>query len=87
MQLPIETLVLGQSLDAALQEGGNVLYKIAFLIGVVVIMGGGWAVRKGDADTGKMAIIGGVIIALAGLIMGALFDAAGMSGAAIDMGS
>jgi ABC-type transport system involved in cytochrome c biogenesis permease component len=82
-----QTFILAQSLDAALQEGGNILYKIAFLVGVVVIMGGGWAIRRGEADTGKMAIIGGAIIALAALIMGALFDAAGMSGAKIDLGN
>lgn len=87
MQYIHSTVFLAQTgLDAALQQGGNILYKIAFLIGVVLIMSGGWAIRRGEADTGKMAIIGGIIIALSGLIMGALFDASGMSGAKINFG-
>jgi hypothetical protein len=70
-------------LDAALDKTGGIIYKIAFLVGCVCIMSGGWSVRKGDTDIGKMSILGGAIIALSGLIMEALFGAAGMQGSAI----
>jgi len=81
MALPL--LAQSGGLDSALNQTGTILYKIAFLVGTVCVMAGGWSIRKGDADSGKMAIIGGAIIALAGLIMEALFQAAGMSSAAI----
>ena len=39
---------------------------------------GGWQVRTGNADMGKMSIVGGLLLGLAVLIAEALFTAGGM---------
>jgi len=36
---------------------------IGFIFGTICVVGGGFAIRRGDADTGKLSIIGGLIIA------------------------
>lgn len=70
--------------DQALQRGGNIIMKIAFLVGAITVMAGGWSLRRGESDAAKMSILGGMVIALSFPIMSALFDAAGMSGGKIN---
>ena len=60
--------------------------QIGFLIGVVVIAGGGMAIRGGRAEEGKMAIVGGLIIAGAPAILKALYTAFGLSGSSVSVG-
>jgi hypothetical protein len=45
---------------------------------VIVIAHGGWQVRTGNADQGKMSIVGGLLLGLAVVIADALFQAGGM---------
>jgi hypothetical protein len=72
-------LILAQaSLDGAMSEGLGVIAKFLFIIAVVVIAHGGWQVRSGNADMGKMSIVGGLLLGLAVLIAEALFNAGGM---------
>ncbi len=72
-------LILAQaSLDGALSEGLGIIAKFLFIIAVVVIAHGGWQVRSGNADMGKMSIVGGLLLGLAVLIAQALFEAGGM---------
>jgi hypothetical protein len=72
-------LILAQaSLDGAMSEGLGIIAKFLFIIAVVVIAHGGWQVRSGNADMGKMAIVGGLLLGLAVLIAEALFNAGGM---------
>jgi hypothetical protein len=72
-------LILAQaSLDGALSEGLGIIAKFLFIIAVVVIAHGGWQVRSGNADMGKMSIVGGLLLGLAVLIAEALFNAGGM---------
>jgi hypothetical protein len=72
-------LILAQaSLDGAMSEGLGIIAKFLFIIAVVVIAHGGWQVRSGNADMGKMAIVGGPLLGLAVLIAEALFNAGGM---------
>ena len=72
-------LILAQaSLDGAMSEGLGVIAKFLFIIAVVVIAHGGWQVRTGNADMGKMSIVGGLLLGLAVLIAEALFNAGGM---------
>ncbi len=66
------------SLDGALSEGLGIIAKFLFIIAVVVIAHGGWQVRTGNADMGKMSIVGGLLLGLAVLIAEALFTAGGM---------
>ncbi|MGH7991114.1 MAG: hypothetical protein ACREDS_13100 [Limisphaerales bacterium] len=80
--------LLAQSTDlqSGLSSALNVIMLIGFIFGVVCVIGGGFAIRRGDADTGKMSIIGGLIIAGAPVIVKALFTAFGNSSATVDMG-
>jgi uncharacterized membrane protein YjfL (UPF0719 family) len=66
------------SLDGAMSEGLGIIAKFLFIIAVVVIAHGGWQVRSGNADMGKMAIVGGLLLGLAVLIAEALFNAGSM---------
>jgi hypothetical protein len=66
------------SLDGAMSEGLGIIAKFLFIIAVVVIAHGGWQVRSGNADMGKMSIVGGLLLGLAVLIAEALFKAGGM---------
>ncbi|CAN5420303.1 hypothetical protein BH09VER1_BH09VER1_29510 [soil metagenome] len=66
------------SLDGAMSEGLGIISKFLFIIAVVVIAHGGWQVRTGNADMGKMSIVGGLLLGLAVVIAQALFQAGGM---------
>jgi len=74
----MNTLLAAASLDGALSEGLGIIAKFLFIIAVVVIAHGGWQVRSGNADMGKMSIVGGLLLGLAVLIAEALFNAGGM---------
>lgn len=75
----MNTLILAQaSLDGALSEGLGIIARFLFIIAVVVIAHGGWQVRSGNADMGKMSIVGGLLLGLAVVIAEALFNAGGM---------
>jgi hypothetical protein len=55
--------------------------------GTICVVGGGFAIRRGDTDAGKLSIIGGLIIAGAPVIVKALFTAFGLDGSTVDVGS
>jgi hypothetical protein len=77
----MKLLLLAQatsSLDGALSEGLGVISKFLYIIAVVVIAHGGWQVRSGNADMGKMSIVGGLLLGLSVLIAQALFNAGGL---------
>ena len=75
----MKTLLLAQaSLDGAMSEGLGIIAKFLFIIAVVVIAHGGWQIRSGNADQGKMSIVGGLLLGLAVVIAEALFNAGGM---------
>ena len=46
---------------------------IGFIFGTICVISGGFAIRRGDTDSGKLSIIGGLIIAGAPVIVKALF--------------
>lgn len=66
------------SLDGALSQGLGIIAKFLYIIAVIVIAHGGWQVRSGNADMGKMSIVGGLLLGLSVLIAQALFSAGGM---------
>ena len=75
----MNTLILAQaSLDGAMSEGLGIIARFLFIIAVVVIAHGGWQVRSGNADQGKMSIVGGLLLGLAVVIAEALFNAGGL---------
>jgi len=74
-----------------LAEGASkamgIVMLIAFIFGVIAVVGGGFAIRRGDTDAGKLSIIGGLIIAAAPVIVKALFAAFGLEGSTVEVGS
>lgn len=66
------------SLDGAMSAGLGIIAKFLYIIAVIVIAHGGWQVRSGNADMGKMSIVGGMLLGLAVVIADALFQAGGM---------
>lgn len=82
--------VLAQS-SGSLSQGASsalgIVMLIGFIFGTICVIGGGFAIRRGDADTGKMSIVGGLIIAGAPVIVKALFTAFGIGSSTVDVGS
>ncbi len=65
-----------------------VIMMFGFVLGISSVIYGGFAVRRGDVDQGKMSIIGGVIIAAAPAIVFAFFKIFGLdSNSAVGVGS
>jgi hypothetical protein len=77
---PMHHFIIAQasSLDGALSQGLGIIAKFLYIIAVIVIAHGGWQVRSGNADMGKMSIVGGLLLGLSVLIAQALFSAGGM---------
>ncbi len=76
----MNTLILAQaSLDGAMSEGLGIIARFLFIVAVVVIAHGGWQIRSGNADQGKMSIVGGLLLGLSVVIAEALFNAGGMA--------
>jgi len=74
------------SLKTGLGIALGIVMAIAFIYGVLLIIGGVSKLRDGDA-TGKMGIVAGVVLAAAVAIMTALYAAFGLSGSTITPGS
>jgi hypothetical protein len=75
------------SLTSATSSALGIVMLIGFLFGTLCVISGGFAIRRGDADSGKMSIIGGLIIAGAPVIVKALFTAFGIGSSAVDVGT
>ena len=84
------TPILAQA-AGGLAEGASkamgIVMLIGFIFGTICVVGGGFAIRRGDTDAGKLSIIGGLIIAGAPVIVKALFTAFGLGGSTVDVGS
>jgi len=83
---PVLAQASGSLSDGASKAMGIVML-IGFIFGTICVVGGGFAIRRGDTDAGKLSIIGGLIIAGAPVIVKALFTAFGLSGSTVDVGS
>jgi hypothetical protein len=73
-------------INQALSKGGGTIFKFAFLLGCVFIIGGGIQIRNGDGGAALYSIVGGLVVACAAPIMRELFQNAGMGNSAIDIG-
>jgi hypothetical protein len=82
--------ILAQS-SGGLAQGASkalgIVMLMGFIFGTVCVIGGGFAIRRGDTDAGKLSIIGGLIIAGAPIIVKALFVAFGLDSSTVDVGS
>jgi len=83
---PILAQAAGGLAEGASKAMGIVML-IGFIFGVICVVGGGFAIRRGDTDSGKLSIIGGLIIAGAPVIVKALFAAFGLDGSTVDVGA
>jgi hypothetical protein len=75
------------SLSSGASSALGIVMLIGFIFGTICVVGGGFAIRRGDADTGKLSIIGGLIIAGAPVIVKALFVAFGIGSSTVDVGN
>jgi hypothetical protein len=57
-----------------------VIMMFGFVLGIAAVIYGGFAIRRGDVDQGKMSIIGGAIIAAAPAVIFAFFKIFGIDG-------
>lgn len=73
----------GGDLTEPLGHALRIIMMFGFLFGTVTIISGAVAVRRGDTENGKLAIISGIIIAAAPAIMYALYKIFGLDAAAI----
>ena len=55
-----------------------VIMMFGFVLGIAAVIVGGFAIRRGDVDQGKMSIIGGAIIAAAPAVIYAFFKIFGL---------
>ena len=74
------------SLSSGASSALGIVMLIGFLFGTLCVIGGGFAIRRGDTDAGKLSIIGGLIIAGAPVIVKALFTAFGIGSSTVDVG-
>jgi hypothetical protein len=84
--MPVLAQAAGGLAQGASQALGIVML-IGFIFGTICVVGGGFAIRRGDTDAGKLSIIGGLIIAGAPVIVKALFTAFGLGGSTVDVGA
>ncbi len=75
------------SLTQGVSSAMGIVMLIGFIFGTICVVGGGFAIRRGDTDAGKLSIIGGLIIAGAPVIVRALFTAFGIGGSTSDVGT
>ena len=57
-----------------------VIMMFGFVLGIACVIYGGFAIRRGDVDQGKMSIIGGAIIAAAPAVIFAFYKIFGIEG-------
>jgi hypothetical protein len=75
------------SLTQGVASALGIVMLIGFIFGTICVVGGGFAIRRGDTDAGKLSIIGGLIIAGAPVIVKALFTAFGIGSSTSDVGT
>ena len=56
-----------------------VIMMFGFVLGISSVIYGGFAIRRGDVDQGKMSIIGGAIIAAAPAVVYAFYTIFGLN--------
>ena len=82
--MAIKGVIAAVDLKTMFSTGLGVVMAIGFFIGVVLIISGAWQIKQGNADQGKLSIIGGIIIAASVSIMSFFFEAGELDGSSID---
>src|SRR5436305_121836 len=60
-----------------------VIMMFGFVLGISAVIYGGFAIRRGDVDQGKMSIIGGAIIAAAPAVVYAFYKIFGIDSSSV----
>ena len=81
------TPILAASLVEGVASALGIVMLIGFIFGTICVISGGFAIRRGDTDSGKLSIVGGLIIAGAPVIVKALFVAFGLGTSTVDVGT
>jgi len=66
-------------LKTGLSNSLAVIMMFGFVLGTFAVIYGGFAIRRGDVDQGKMSIIGGAIIAAAPAVVYAFYTIFGLN--------
>jgi uncharacterized membrane protein YozB (DUF420 family) len=75
-------------LKTGLSNSLAVIMMFGFVLGIFAVIYGGFAIRRGDVDQGKMSIVGGAIIAAAPAIVYAFYKIFGLdSNSAVGVGN
>ena len=75
-------------LKTGLSNSLAVIMMFGFVLGIAAVIYGGFAIRRGDVDQGKMSIIGGAIIAAAPAVVYAFYTIFGLNtNSAVGVGS
>ncbi len=75
-------------LSEGISKSLGVLMLFGFVLGIAAVIAGGFAIRRGEVDQGKMSIIGGAIIAAAPAVIFAFYKIFGIDdNSAVSVGS
>jgi len=76
------------NLQTGISNSLAVIMMFGFVLGIFSVIYGGFAIRRGDVDQGKMSIIGGAIIAAAPAVVYAFYKIFGLdSNSAVGVGT
>lgn len=77
----------GTNMMSALGNVLTIIQAIGYLIGVIGMIMGGFMIYQGDTSRGKFALIGGVIVSSATLVMSTLYGSFGMTQGTLKAGA
>jgi uncharacterized membrane protein YozB (DUF420 family) len=76
------------TLQTGISNSLAVIMLFGFVLGIFSVIYGGFAIRRGDVDQGKMSILGGAIIAAAPAVVYAFYKIFGLdSNSTVGIGS
>jgi uncharacterized membrane protein YozB (DUF420 family) len=76
------------TLQTGISNSLAVIMLFGFVLGIFSVIYGGFAIRRGDVDQGKMSILGGAIIAAAPAVVYAFYKIFGLdSNSTVGVGS
>ena len=76
------------TLQTGISNSLAVIMMFGFVLGIFSVIYGGFAIRRGDVDQGKMSILGGAIIAAAPAVVYAFYKIFGLdTSSAVGVGS
>ena len=83
-----QDLYVSTDLKTGISNSLAVIMMFGFVLGIAAVIYGGFAIRRGDVDQGKMSIIGGAIIAAAPAVVYAFYTIFGLnSNSAVGVGT